>query len=119
VLILNNAGMSRNQAAHSIAGIDHVSVCVDVAEPQEFLDRADGGRAVEVFGGDLDQPVHRELRNRRRLQPHDLVARAVQFARQTPSWRAAQTRQDGKGSRPGVCARTSFGWNFVRRSFAG
>jgi hypothetical protein len=34
--------------SRSIAGIDDEGVCVDIAEPDKFLDRADGGRARDV-----------------------------------------------------------------------
>jgi hypothetical protein len=51
----------------SIARIDYECVRVDVAESDEFLNRADCGGSVVVLAGHLDQPIHPELRKHRRF----------------------------------------------------
>ena len=61
--------------AGSILCVDEGRVRVDLPEVEKFLDRAQSGRAVELLGGDLDQPIHPQFGHHRRFEPDVLVAR--------------------------------------------
>src|SRR5206468_8466613 len=73
--VLKSAGISRICRRDPFARIDNESVGVDIAEPNEFLNRADGGWSIIMFARHFDQPIHSELRYHRRFQPRFLISR--------------------------------------------
>ena len=64
-----------NLPAGAVTRVDHESFAVDLAQANEFLNRAKRGRSVITLGCYFHQPIHSQLREHRRFRPGLLVAR--------------------------------------------
>ena len=65
--------MLAHDRRRAVARVDELGVGVDLAEVQKLLERAKRRRAVELVGGQLDEPVHAEFGHHRGLEPRLLV----------------------------------------------
>jgi hypothetical protein len=48
--------------ANTVAGVDYHSSAIDFAEPNKFPQSTERSRSVVMLTGQLDEPVHAELR---------------------------------------------------------